>query len=307
MTKTENEILFGDQQSLFLEATENRVIDFIKRHPVLMFFALTFTYTWTLWGLLFIIAPEGFVSGRIQGFQDAIIAIMAFLGGTGSSVMGIMLTRIIEKKKGVRNLFTRRGIWRKNENWYFVAILTIPFILMVLLMVLAISISQTFLPGIFVSEDITSLIAFGIILGIVAGCVEEFGWTGFALPRLQKKHSPLASALIIGPIWGLWHFLGDYWGRRVAFGELVFLNFAVFAVLVIAYRILMTWVYNNTNGNLSLAIFMHASFSGSLYIFMPAFTSVVDHIIAHLVLSVILWILVLIVVLFYGKNLKKDS
>jgi len=295
----------GDNFVKNIEVAENRIVSFIKRHPVTMFFTLTIAYSWTIWGLLFIIAHEGFVSGRIQGFQDGIIAIMAFLGGTGSSVMGILLTRITEKKKGVRNLFTRSGNWRENSNWYFISILTMPFILISMLILLAVSISQAFLPGIFVSEDITSLIAFGIILGLVAGCVEEFGWTGFALPRLRKKHSALASALIIGPIWGLWHFLGDYWGRRVAFGKLVFLNFAVFVVLIMAYRVLMTWVYNNTDGNLSLAIFMHASFSGSLYIFMPPFTSLIDHIVAHFVLAVILWVIAFIVVMLYGKNLKR--
>lgn len=34
---------------------------------------------------------------------------------------------------------------------------------------------------------------------------EEFGWRGFALPRLMIRRTPFMSALILGLIWGFWH------------------------------------------------------------------------------------------------------
>ena len=37
------------------------------------------------------------------------------------------------------------------------------------------------------------------------GLMEELGWRGFALPRLQKKFSPLFASIILGTIWALWH------------------------------------------------------------------------------------------------------
>ena len=126
----------------------------------------------------------------------------------------------------------------------------------IFLLSLALLVSPVFLPGVVISQDLVSLVGFGIVLGLVAGIVEEFGWTGFALPRLQTKYSTFSSGLILGLVWGIWHFMGDYWGRRVAFGEFQIPNFIIFVIMVAAYRILMTWVYNNSNGSLGFTLIL---------------------------------------------------
>jgi membrane protease YdiL (CAAX protease family) len=46
----------------------------------------------------------------------------------------------------------------------------------------------------------------GVVLAILLwlftfGFAEETGWRGFAVPTLQKKHSPLVTALVIGGVW----------------------------------------------------------------------------------------------------------
>jgi membrane protease YdiL (CAAX protease family) len=35
--------------------------------------------------------------------------------------------------------------------------------------------------------------------------LEEIGWRGFALPRLQAKFGPLAGTLILAFVWAAWH------------------------------------------------------------------------------------------------------
>jgi membrane protease YdiL (CAAX protease family) len=34
---------------------------------------------------------------------------------------------------------------------------------------------------------------------------EEFGWRGFAYPRLAQRHGPVVGSLVLGTVWGLWH------------------------------------------------------------------------------------------------------
>jgi membrane protease YdiL (CAAX protease family) len=51
-----------------------------------------------------------------------------------------------------------------------------------------------------------SYIAITFLDQLVRGPIgEELGWRGYALNELQKKHSPLLSAIIVGVVWGFWH------------------------------------------------------------------------------------------------------
>ena len=67
-------------------------------------------------------------------------------------------------------------------------------------------------PGSFewVSTPVLSLaFLFALLVSIfldVGGVTEETGWRGFALPLLQERTTPLAASLIVGALWGIWHF-----------------------------------------------------------------------------------------------------
>jgi membrane protease YdiL (CAAX protease family) len=44
-----------------------------------------------------------------------------------------------------------------------------------------------------------------IAIAFVAPLGEEYGWRGYALPRLQAVCTPVAASLWIGLAWALWH------------------------------------------------------------------------------------------------------
>jgi membrane protease YdiL (CAAX protease family) len=85
-------------------------------------------------------------------------------------------------------------------------------------------------------------LAFVAVLG---GGLEEPGWRGFALPHLQRRHTPMVATLILGLAWGIWHV--------PLYGPL---GFVVPLVLAFFY----TWLYNRT-GSVLLCILLHASFT----------------------------------------------
>ncbi|HEV2460197.1 MAG TPA: CPBP family glutamic-type intramembrane protease, partial [Ktedonobacterales bacterium] len=45
----------------------------------------------------------------------------------------------------------------------------------------------------------------GLTFGVVAGLLEEIGWTGFALPRMLQQQRFLPASVLLGLLWGLWH------------------------------------------------------------------------------------------------------
>ena len=111
-----------------------------------------------------------------------------------------------------------------------------------------------------------------LIVGILASFVyifmfggplnEEPGWRGFALPQLQRSFSPLLATLILGTLWGIWHFpmhLNGFYpsaGLASLPGELAL---RVLSTLLVAF--LYTWFFNKTRGNVLVCTLLHASFN----------------------------------------------
>src|SRR5829696_636757 len=79
----------------------------------------------------------------------------------------------------------------------------------------------------------------------IGGVTEETGWRGFALPLLQARMTPLAATLIVGLMWGVWHFparpdilAGEYglWGGALLLTTLLF-RFVILSIV-------MTYFFN---------------------------------------------------------------
>jgi uncharacterized protein len=141
------------------------------------------------------------------------------------------------------------------------------------------------------ADDLTSLLAFGIAVGLGAGLLEEIGWTGFALPRLLGRHSTLVAGLLLGTIWGVWHVLADYWGASAEFGSLWLPRIVLWVAALTAYRVLMAWVYQHADGSLLVSQLMHASFTGSQAVLVPTLAPE-DHLAWYGVFTVALWAVV---------------
>ena len=93
-------------------------------------------------------------------------------------------------------------------------------------------------------------------------CGEELGWRGYALPRLQAGRSALLASLVLGMLIVGWH-LPKFVADQISWSE---------TVGILASAILFTWLFNNTNGSVLLAMVFHASGNTFPIFFVPMFS-----------------------------------
>jgi membrane protease YdiL (CAAX protease family) len=95
---------------------------------------------------------------------------------------------------------------------------------------------------------------------------EEFGWRGFAYPRLEERHGPVVGSLILGSVWGLWHLgmmIAPDLERARETGDLALQalpseTIFIFIVQMALWSIVMAWMFERSNRSIAVAIAMHA-------------------------------------------------
>jgi membrane protease YdiL (CAAX protease family) len=89
------------------------------------------------------------------------------------------------------------------------------------------------------------------LLFFVAAAAEELGYTAYETDALQSRMTALNAALVIGPLWALWHL-----PSMLVIGqskELIVWGLCV----TVAIRILNVWIYNNVGASVFAIILMH--------------------------------------------------
>jgi hypothetical protein len=259
---------------------------FVKSHPLLSFFALTFAISWG--GMLLIIG-----AGGPGGYP-----MLAWVAGP--PIAGMVLTGLLYGRAGFRDLLTRMTKWRVGARWYAVALLTAPLVFATILLSPSL-ISPDFLPRILTTTDMASLLLFGIGWGLIGGgLLEELGWTGFAVPTLLRmRYGVLGTGLIVGVPWAALHFLVFFW-MGMSSGALplaIFVPLYLFSVVVgmTAFRVLMVWAYDRSGGSLLVAMLMHASYTASTFILGPLTISGVAFLTYMFAVAAVLWVVVAVV------------
>ncbi len=194
--------------------------------------------------------------------------------------------------------FLRRFVlWRVGIRWYLFALLGVPLIMVLGAMVYTISLPN--LGALWSTSFLLSYVtSFALVLVVGGPLLEEPGWRGFALPRLEHLHGPLVASLVLGVLWSLWHgplFVLPAWSSESGGGSGL-LNVALYVVGVTFLCIIFTWVFNNTQTSILLAILVHTSnnvFNGTLNeIFPPeAMASALPTLIGYGVTAVVLVVL----------------
>ena len=272
---------------------------FVMRHAVVAYVVLTFLISWG--GILVVLGPGAFTGATAP--TEGLLPLVYLAMFAGPTVAGILMTGLVDGTVGVHDLRSRLLMWRVDVRWYVVALLTAPLVVTAVLLPLSLSFAG-FLPGVFASGDKVSLLVIGLAAGLMTGLCEELGWTGFVIPRLRLRYGVLPTGLIVGLVWGAWHFPlfsgGDLSG---ALPLALFLPVQLFTFLP-AYRVLMVWVYDRT-GSLLVAMLMHASLTASTLILQPLDVAGMRALTYDLVLAGALWLLIAALAMANGRQLSR--
>jgi membrane protease YdiL (CAAX protease family) len=203
----------------------------VRRYPLIVFFVLAYVFSWWPWPL--------------YAFGLSPTPIIAF----GPFLAAILVLALTTGKGGVVTLLRRMVRWRVRPVWYAVA----------LLLPVAISGGAALLNVVVLGASAPSPAELGAWSGLVptffllllvpgiGGAWEEPGWRGYALPKLQGGHSALLASLILGVVWAFWHL------PLMVIGQIHLSD----PVYIVAWTVVLTWVFNNTNGSVLIAMLMH--------------------------------------------------
>jgi len=207
----------------------------IERNQLSFFFLLTLVLSWYPWYAG--IAPELIVFGP--------------------SLAAFITVFIVSGKSGLINFLRAFTRWRVGFTWWFVAIFGVAIIFTAGLGV-HIILGGDAPPFIMIKNELGLIPLYLLIVFLPwNGPVgEEFGWRGFALPKLQNLHGPLVASFLIGMIWGIWHlptFFAPV-GVLAALTSSIGIGFIIpYTFTTIANSIFMTWLYNKTRRSALIA------------------------------------------------------
>jgi uncharacterized protein len=133
--------------------------------------------------------------------------------------------------------------------------------------------------------------AFLMILGgmFIGAFGEEIGWRGYLQKLLEQKQNALASGILVGLLWGLWH-LGNY---QYGLSYLVFFLFST-----IGSSVVLVWLLRKTNFNVLLAALFHMSLNIGYYAFFRDVLS--DS--RFMAMNGLAWIIISIAVILTGRE-----
>ena len=148
---------------------------------------------------------------------------------------------------GLRGFLGRALLWRCSAAWYVFLIVGLPLIF----------IGGSAIRGNLFSEPFPfasfQALLLALVLAAIKGPIEEFGWRGFALPLLQRKTAPIWAGLILGVIWGVWHFPAFLLSGT----QQSEWSFMAFFAGCLAISVIVTALFNKSHGSILLSAVFH--------------------------------------------------
>jgi membrane protease YdiL (CAAX protease family) len=191
-------------------------------------------------------------TGNLPPAQLAVLGLGVELTACAPSLAAILVAWRLAGAGGARALLRQLKRWRTHPLWYVIALL-LPVPLLLAGNVIWLALGRQSL----VWLTLPNALPFTIGAALVPPLGEEFGWRGFAQPRLQRSMGALWAALIVGTLWSTWHL----WPLVVPGGAKLFLPSDVVQTYIrlISTAVIYAWIYNSTHGSLPVVMVAHAA------------------------------------------------
>jgi membrane protease YdiL (CAAX protease family) len=224
----------------------------VTRHPVATFLIMVYAFGWAT-----------LISADYAGLPFLLVSSLGVVFGL--ALPAYLVTAATSGKTGVRDLLGRSLKWRVGVGWYLLAFLGLPFVtLLIAIVFLGAAPPEAlarnwplffvmFLPGILVPFVITHLF-------------EEVGWTGFMQDALQDRHGSLLASVMVAPAFVLFHLPLSFLEApqvTLAVVQLALIQLAVQTIVVVFFRVVITWLYNGSGRSVLIVALFHSAFNSA--------------------------------------------
>ena len=208
---------------------------------VILFLIYTFSITWLSWSVIII----GNIYFDALWYGHPLTWIPYIIGGLGPAISSYIIFRQFNEQFDEKSFL--KYVFGKKNNMKIWSIFGLYFIWRFFMIWYAFEIKK---PIPFLSLIIN------LPLIIPLGGLEELGWRGILQPRLEKEFNYLASVLMVGIIWGVWH-LPLWLIKGTVQSEF---PFALYLLSGMILTFSFTTLFKYTN-NLFLCVISHAWFN----------------------------------------------
>jgi membrane protease YdiL (CAAX protease family) len=242
------------------QASTSSLKRFIIRHPVAAFLGMVYGISWLLFLPSFLSQNGiGVLPFEIPAPPFVLLSVIF-----GITLPAYIVTRVTGGREGVRELRRRYTHWRVGIGWYLVALFALPI---ADLLGASLWLGTGPLEAFAGRWEIlfTVFLKDALVNAIVINLLEEGGWTGFLLPRLQERWGALRSSAIVAAAMGLFHtplifIVTGVSDTRIPPDRYWFYVFMLF-VAIIPVRVLVTWLWNSTRGSVIIVALLHGAFN----------------------------------------------
>lgn len=216
----------------------------LRRSPLFGYVALTFAWSWACWAL----APA--VKARLPWFAT----LLMFAGSFGPSLAAVVVVANAGGRAGLRTWLSRCLKWRAGCGWLALAFV-FPLVVMSVAAGLHVALGGAIATSPASGHLLMTFVNFFLILVLGGPMGEEFGWRGYALPKLQERMGWRTASLWLGGVWGVWHLpLFFIEGTSQAH-----IPIALFLLSVVAMSALFAWLVNHTGASVVGALVLHTA------------------------------------------------